>query len=99
MLIEVGWKKESRSLSSAHASPQLSNPAGAGEDPFASITDMINRSDAPVHQGDCAMIKQVESLQIQHSTTRIGSGRGRHSSCATYSTETDVDNQEDLEDC
>ena len=30
-----------------------------------------------MHQGDSAMIKQVESPQIQHSATRISSRRGR----------------------
>ena len=42
MLIEVGWKKGSRSLSSVCASPQLSKSCELARTPFASITDMIN---------------------------------------------------------
>ena len=46
-------------------------------------TDTINRlqtkaqSDAPMHQRDSAMIKQVESPQILPSGTRISSRRRR----------------------
>ena len=114
MLIEVGWKKSSRSLRSPCASPQLSLARELARDPLAR-SSVRSQSDASVtvtkrrvepssklwpgmckhvgntvevkadqsqqvaqmHEGDCAMIKQVEIPQIQHSATRISSWRTR----------------------
>ena len=58
-----------------------------------------SQKDAPMHQGDCAMIKQVVIPQIQHSATRISAGRGRNVADqlhSTWSPGRDARNEHDL---
>ena len=88
MLIEVGWKKSSHSPSSVLRGSwrgPLRKDEGFDHGHTINRLQTKARSDAPMHQGDCAMIKQVESPQVQHSASRTSSRRDAmwHSSHST----------------
>ena len=78
MLIEVGWKKSPHSPSSVLRGSwrgPLRKDEGFDHGHDQQAADQSQR-DVPIHQGDCAMIKQVEIPHVQHSAARTSPRRG-----------------------
>ena len=78
MLIEVGWKSSHSPSSVLRGSwrGSLRKDGGFDHGHDQQVADQSQR-DVPMHQGDTATIKQVESPQVQHWASRTSSRR-RH---------------------